>query len=503
MSAPARSRTTAAPPTGEQPADDQVADEQVVDEQPAAEAPAAEPEAAPEAETPVDEAGSQSPADIDPEANSKTLEVRGPRGALAIDPHQQVLTEAQKAALIAIGIDTEGDPLVRPHVRPFIHMCQIRDLDPYAREAYLIGRGKNDKRKFTMQVAIDGYLKIAGATGRYIGVKKILWAGSDDDPSNFHMVDGVMEPIWWGKWPAKKGNPGAAKAIVSYYDEMGVEREMEAIADWEMYAPYNEQWEDTPGGGRRKVLVDGKPVLELTDMWGRGGPHMLAKCALALCLRRTFPSRMSGMYLHEEMHQADAVERRRAAAEQAQQRREYVEAMRASRAPANAPDSIPEATGIQSVLAAPSVPDAPHIIDGEVVDDTRGPVQLGDILTTAMAKGANGTGRVEPEPVPAPEGDVEQRREWLFAELDMIAEACDSTVAALARRWVAAHRKNVADATVEELLPLVASLRPMAVAKMREEDDGGMARADSYAQVRDDECGPVEWLLGIVPAAGK
>lgn len=522
MSAPTRSRPSAAPTDGE-PADlaamtdeeltahskNLAAETTVVSD--GAPAPEADAEAAP-----VDEAGSQSPADVAPEANSTAVEVRGPRGALGIDPHQQELSTAQKAALIAIGIDTAGDPLVIPHVRPFIHMCQIRDLDPYAREAYLIGRGKGANRKFTMQVAIDGYLKIAGATGRYIGIKKILWAGSDDDPSNFHMVDGVMEPIWWGKWPAKKGTPGAAKAIVSYYDEMGVEREMEAIADWEMYAPYNPKWVDDPTG---KTYSDGKPKrivavnpqtgqqeMELTDMWSRGGPHMLAKCALALCLRRAFPARMSGMYLHEEMHQADAVERRRAAAEKAAERREYVENMRASRAPANGP--IGEANSIEAVLAAPSVPDSPNIIDGEVVDDSadgvRAPERLGQILNKAMASGAPATGTpmAEPDPEPAPEGDEEQRREWLLAELDLMAEVVDATALALGKRWVLELRKNLDQFTAAELLPRVASLRPMVITKMREEN-GATARADSYAQVTEDQCGPVEWLLGVDLAAGK
>jgi len=875
MSAPARSRQKAAPSTTpDVPADppaDQIEGQPVegVLEDPA---PAAEPEPEGAAEPPpegeqdapeVEPAGAKSPADVVAEESTKAVAVR-PRGALGFDPNQRDLDSRQAAALAAIGIDTSKDPDVGVHIRPFLHMCQVRDLDPYAREAYLIGRGKQGSKKWTMQVAIDGYLKIAGATGRYIGVKKLLWTGPGDDVArDFREVDGVMEPRWWAKWPVSQGNPGAAKAIVSYYDEMGVEREMEAVADWEMYAPWVDLKVPDPSGARWpdgnpkkivKIGADGKPEQALTDMWAKGAPHMLAKClpgrtriqtdrgsltiaeivdgrlpvkvrsmdletgeecwqpvvnywrnaptrewvrlwtpngskgnkplrltpdhpmwtpagwkdagdlvagdlvavtsptlsaaqdqiirggllgdgtlagrrrpsaqphyaeshstaqedylrwkaanlvnlgaqvttgtatdgaggrhpvarmrtravaalhpyreqkpdewldglddlglavwfmddgaikasngstervssalhccgfgtefadaavqwfaarhgiaakvlrreknpylvigvkdtqrllsilspylqrdgvhkrwvagpveqgsaagfvfvpvlraeaitranaerrydievegthtfvvnnvvvsncALALCLRRAFPAGMSGMYLHEEMHQADAVERRRVASEQARERRKFVESMRASKRPANVPAAehaaLGEANSVESVLRAPSFPDSPSVIDGEVDGDSadRRPQQLGAIISEAMAKGAPSAGEQPSEPtVIVPTGTPEQRKSWLLDELDLMAEVTGSSANALGRLWVAKARKNLKDFTAEELQPLVASLRPMVVDRIREETNGGQARADAYEQVRDDQCGPTDWLLGLDLMAG-
>lgn len=122
------------------------------------------------------------PAEVEPAPMGKVLEFRSPKGSLTLRPNQSVLEPEQHAALLAIGIDTKANGgAVVPHLRAFIHMCQIRDLDPFAREAYLIARGKGDKTTYTMQTGIDGYRKMAAATGRFIRVRSRLWTGQEDD----------------------------------------------------------------------------------------------------------------------------------------------------------------------------------------------------------------------------------------------------------------------------------------------------------------------------------
>jgi len=137
----------------------------------------------------------------------------------------------------------------------FFHQARRAGLDPLAKQIYFVKR----KGKGVIQVGIDGLRLIADRTGKY--------AGSDDAE-----FDGNAE----------RGYP--AKAKVTVYKMVANQRcAFSATARWDEYYPGDDQ-----GFQWRKM------------------PHaMLAKCAEALALRKAFPADMSGLYIHEEMEQAD------------------------------------------------------------------------------------------------------------------------------------------------------------------------------------------------------
>jgi phage recombination protein Bet len=137
----------------------------------------------------------------------------------------------------------------------FFHQARRAGLDPLARQIYYVKR----KGKGVIQVGIDGLRLIADRTGKY--------AGSDDA-----VFEGQSE----------RGFPKSAKVTV-YKMVQGQRCPFSATARWDEYYPGDDQ-----GFQWRKM------------------PHaMLAKCSEALALRKAFPADMSGLYIHEEMDQAD------------------------------------------------------------------------------------------------------------------------------------------------------------------------------------------------------
>jgi hypothetical protein len=245
---------------------------------PAADETSATNETPPEPEAPVQ------PAEIDEQAaeiaeGGKAIELHTPHGHLTLRPNQDQLDPGQHAGLLAIGIDVQHDPGVWPHLRVFIHMCQRKNLDPYAREAYLIGRGRGEYRRWTMQTSIEGYRKMAGMTGRFVRVAGTYWTWQDDkDGAWWEDPEGIMRRRWFDQWPDSRDDPGAARVVIEHYDEARRLTRTEAVGNWGMFAPYTDKY-DGSGQNRRKVHdADGNPVRVLGEFWVKGGPHMLAKC---------------------------------------------------------------------------------------------------------------------------------------------------------------------------------------------------------------------------------
>lgn len=144
----------------------------------------------------------------------------------------------------------------------FVQVCKKRELDPFARQIYAIKRGD----QMTIQVSIDGLRLQAQRSGKYKGQSTPLFCGAD----------GVWTDVWLASIP-----PVAAKVSIYHADFV---EPMVCVA---RYASYSQT---------------------ANNLWKTMPDVMLAKCAEGLAIRKAFPLETSGLYLEEEMHQAEVVE---------------------------------------------------------------------------------------------------------------------------------------------------------------------------------------------------
>lgn len=132
-------------------------------------------------------------------------------------------------------------------------------LDPFQKQVYAIKR----KGKVTFQVGIDGFRSSAEETDQY--------RGSD-------------EPVF-GPWIEKPfGHPEYATVVVHRALPDGTTIAQSSTAYWDEFYPGPDQG----------------------FQWQKMPRVMLAKCAEAAAFRRAFPKRFGGVYVTEEMQQADA-----------------------------------------------------------------------------------------------------------------------------------------------------------------------------------------------------
>ena len=134
----------------------------------------------------------------------------------------------------------------------FLQVCKRTGLDPFSRQIYSIPRGGQR----TIQVGIDGLCLIADRTGKYMPGKESVF-GYTSTGAIYSCTAYIKKQARDGSW-----------------------HEVSAIAFWDEY---------NAGQG----------------LWKKMPRRMLEKCSLALCLRKAFPSDLSGLYTHEEMEQAD------------------------------------------------------------------------------------------------------------------------------------------------------------------------------------------------------
>lgn len=187
-------------------------------------------------------------------------------GALALRDDQQDWTEAQRAALEQLGVAEapRGDQLV------FLHVSQRMGLDPFNKEIYMIGRWDPElgRKKWTIQVGIDGFRSKAEEHPKFAGVGATEWCGSD----------GQWTDVWLADEP-----PKAARFTVRRSDQSEPVRAV---------ALYKEYVQKKKGG-------------DPTQRWLTAPAAQLGKCAQALTLRTAFPRQLGGVYVHEELDHLD------------------------------------------------------------------------------------------------------------------------------------------------------------------------------------------------------
>lgn len=328
--------------------------------------------------------------------------------ALDIVPHQAWWTQGQLAALASIGL---ADCPAADSIA-FLHLCQQTGLDPFRREIYLIGRGKNENRKWTPQTGIDGFRHIAQRTGRYHGIARQEWCGRDG--------------VWTDVWLAEE-HPAAARTVLLVEVIPGNVREITAVAVFAEYAPLEDVWTGS-GNNRSRLVENGKTVQKLAAMWEKMPSGQIMKCSEALAIRKAFPRDAAGIYSPEEMARADAEEKARADTAAATARADAVAARKNRTVGFNGP-----------------------VIDAEVIPDTT------NVETSHNEDGSN---PANPEPTPETTVDTPQQtpptpdhdttplptRDHLEAQVNEYARVlADGSVTKLALRWAMLNKKTLLD----------------------------------------------------------
>lgn len=182
-------------------------------------------------------------------------------------PEEVALVEA--AGLVHTDAQSGAKTLAdRPVVAAFLQHCARTGLDPIARQIYSIARKSRGQLKWQIQISIDGARLVAERSGQYEG-----------QTTPEFTADGITwTQVWLSSEPPKAARVGVYRR--------GFRDALYAVALWDAY-------------------VQTKFNGDVSDMWAKMGPLMLAKCAEMLALRKAFPQDLSGLYSSEEMAQAE------------------------------------------------------------------------------------------------------------------------------------------------------------------------------------------------------
>ncbi len=223
----------------------------------------------------------------------------------------------------ALGLDklTDGE------IQLFAMVASHTGLDPFTKQIYAIKRGG----KVTHQTGIDGHRSTAEGTKQYRG----------SDEAEYEMCD-------CGDKGSPPVHPALARVVIHRAYPDGIRPQI-GIARWHELKPDHKQ--NYSGNGYQD------------DMWWAMPFNQLAKCAEAAGLRKAFPRVLGGVYIAEEMQQADVSEGTATeVAPTAEQR------MADKRAAAQAPKVEPVKVEPLPIPESARPVDAPDVIEGEVVE---------------------------------------------------------------------------------------------------------------------------------------
>ena len=164
----------------------------------------------------------------------------------------------QEASIIPAGTPAE-------QVMLFAKVCQERQLSPFSKQIYIIGRNAKQKdgsykTMYTHQTSIDGYRSIAEKTGAYGGSDDYIF---DDGKTQFEMIsEGKKKPM--------------TATVTVYKIVKGIRCAFTATARWEEY--YN----------------------QYNPLWGKMPFNQLGKCAESAALRKAFPGSLGGIHTDNE-----------------------------------------------------------------------------------------------------------------------------------------------------------------------------------------------------------
>lgn len=156
-------------------------------------------------------------------------------------------------------------------LRLFFYECARRGTHPMDRLIFpVVRKDKDGNRRVTFQTGIDYLRAAAEETARYVGQKSVLLGPVVKHKSE----DGDVEAPEWAEVIVLRKDP-----------ETGEVNEIPFRAHWKEFYPGE----------------------KLGFMWRKMPNLMLAKCAEAGALRKGFPRKLGGLYINEEMEQAEAV----------------------------------------------------------------------------------------------------------------------------------------------------------------------------------------------------
>lgn len=147
----------------------------------------------------------------------------------------------------------------------FITLCQINKLNPFKKQAYLVGYDSKNGSNFNIIIGIDGFRKIAHSTGQYVGREATI----------FNVVDNKLLSATVTVKRQVNGVIASFTATVWYSEAV------QKVAEY----------------------VQGQPTGKKipTEFWAKRPYGQLDKCAEASALRMAFPDDFSGVYTDSEI----------------------------------------------------------------------------------------------------------------------------------------------------------------------------------------------------------